>query len=283
MKLAVIIDGSGFIYRAYYGYPQMLSPTGQPANAVYGVCYMLFALLSNFQYNDCVIALDRGRRTFRSDLYAEYKANRPTAPDDLKAQFSAIREAYDSFGLPVIDRDGYEADDIIASCVDHYLDNGFENVCIVSSDKDLMQLVSDNVYIYDPLKKKKIDGSGVYEKFGVYPNQIIDFLALLGDAADNVPGVDGIGIKTAAKLLNQYETIEGIYENIDTIKSSKIRESLKRNKDRLHLARKLVTLEHNTGIKDISDFNNNKICCSSLRCFCERYGFSSLLKKIAIQ
>lgn len=259
----------------------MLSPTGQPANAVYGVCYMLFSLLSGLQYNDCVIALDRGKRTFRTDLYAEYKANREAAPDELKAQFASIREAYNSFGFSVIDKEGYEADDLIASCVDNYLQNGFENVCIVSSDKDLMQLVSGNVYIYDPIKKKKIDENGVFEKFGVYPHQIVDFLALLGDTADNVPGVDGIGIKTAAKLLNQYENIEGIYENIETIKSDKIRESLKTNQDRLHLARKLVALEHNTGIADISTFNNDKICCDKLCCFCERYGFSSLVKKLA--
>lgn len=255
MKLALVIDGSGFIFRAFFGYPLVVNEHGQPINAVIGVCSMLFSILSELEYDDCVIALDHGGKTFRHELYSEYKGHRDAVPDELRSQFQLIREAYQSFGVKIADKSGFEADDIIATQTKRYVLEGF-NVCIVSSDKDLMQLISNNVYMFDPMKKKKIDSNGVFEKFGVYPHQIIDFLALLGDASDNVPGVDGVGVKTAATLLQQYGSIDAIYENIQNIAKRKVRESLLQNRDRLILAKKLVTL-----VDDVE-------CCFDEDCSC---------------
>lgn len=276
MKKAVIIDGSGFVYRAFFGYPKFATSDGTPINAAYGVCSMVFSILSELEYSNCIIALDKGRNTFRSQIYSEYKANREDAPDDLRVQFPIIREAYHAFGFHIAEKDGYEADDLIATYVDKFSKEGYDEICIVSSDKDLMQLVNDRVYMFDPMKKKKIDANGVVEKFGVNPEQIVDFLALLGDASDNVPGVDGIGVKTAAKLLNAYGNIEGIYENLSKISSKKVRESLVVNKDRLILARKLVTLVKNV------ECGQTCPCCqinyTELTNFCKKYEMKNLVK-----
>lgn len=278
--LNLLVDGSGFTYRAYFGFPKFTTNNGTPINAVYGVCSMLFSVISQHNYSNCLIALDKGRHTFRTDLYADYKANRAAAPDDLVVQFPIIRKAYSAFGFNVIEKEGYEADDIIASLTDKFVQNG-SNVCIVSSDKDLMQLVNDKVYIFDPMKKKNVDSNGVYEKFGVFPNQIADFLALLGDASDNVPGVDGVGAKTAAKLLNEFGAIDGIYANMENVRPKRIQDSLVANKERLLLSRKLVSLAHDVDCE-----------CESLQCkidyrnligFCKEYGFNSLVKTIEAQ
>jgi len=279
VKKALVIDGSGFVYRAFFGYPKFSTSDGTPINAVYGVCSMVFSILSEFNYSNCVIALDRGRNTFRSQIYNDYKANREDAPDDLRVQFPIIREAYEAFGLHLAEKDGYEADDLIATFADKFVRDGYDEICIVSSDKDLMQLINDKVYMFDPMKKKKIDASGVVEKFGVNPSQIVDFLALLGDASDNVPGVDGVGLKTAAKLLNAYQNVEGIYENLSKISSRKVRESLVVNKDRLYLARKLVTL-----VKDVKcdqcDSSKCQIDYAKLIQFCNKYELKNLVKTI---
>jgi len=279
VKLALVIDGSGFIFRAFFGYPHFTTSNGTPINAVHGVCSMLCSVVSSFDYTSCVIALDRGRQTFRTQMYADYKSHRPELPSDLRIQLPIIRQAYESFGFHIAEQDGYEADDLIATYTKNFESRGYE-VCVISSDKDLMQLVNDRTHIYEPMKKKKIDINGVLEKFGVYPHQIVDFLALLGDAADNVPGVDGVGQKTAAKLLQEYQTIEGIYENIEKITSKKVRESLIANKDRLMLARKLVTLEAGLPFNEQRALSSANLRHGELINFCKKHELNNLAKKI---
>lgn len=279
MKLALVIDGSGFIFRAFFGYPHFTTSDGVPINAVHGVCSMLCSVVSGFDYDSCVIALDRGRNTFRTQMYADYKSHRPELPNELRIQLPIIRKAYESFGFHIAEQDGYEADDLIATYTKNFENRGYK-VCVISSDKDLMQLVNNRTHIYDPMKKKKIDTNGVLEKFGVYPHQIVDFLALLGDAADNVPGVDGVGQKTAAKLLQAYQTIEGIYENIEKITSKRVRESLIANKDRLMLARKLVTLESNLPFNEQCENSSCNLAYGKLASFCREYELNRLAKTI---
>ena len=212
-----LIDGSGYIFRAYYALPPLSRKSdGLPTGAVSGFCSMLFKLLEDSKSKDNLqkpthfaVIFDSARKTFRNKIYADYKANRSEAPDDLAPQFEYIRKSVLAFNLPSIELLEYEADDLIATYVDQILKKGAK-VTIVSSDKDLMQLFKDNVRIYDPMKNKFITNEDVLKKFGVEPKKIIDVQALAGDSSDNVPGVPGIGVKTAAELINKYETLENL-------------------------------------------------------------------------
>ena len=206
-----LIDGSGYIFRAYYALPPLSRKSdGLPTGAVSGFCNMLFKLLEDSKSIDnnekpthFAVIFDSARKNFRNEIYSEYKANRSDAPDDLVPQFEYIRKSVEAFNLPSIEMINFEADDLIATYVEQILNIGAK-VTIVSSDKDLMQLYKNNVRIYDPMKNKFIFKEDVINKFGVVPNKVIDVQALAGDSSDNVPGVPGIGVKTAAELINQY-------------------------------------------------------------------------------
>ncbi|MBQ3565500.1 MAG: hypothetical protein IJA14_05125 [Alphaproteobacteria bacterium] len=247
-KKARLVDGSGFIYRAFYAMPQMVNKKGEPVGAVYGFCSMMLPLLN--QQNDlfCVV-LDAGRNTFRNEIYPEYKSNRAETPADLKSQFSKLLKACEAFGLPVIEMNGYEADDIIATYAAKLSKVGY-SVEIVSSDKDLMQLVSDNVCLFDPVKSKTIGRDEVFQKYGVYPEQMITLQTLMGDSTDNIPGIKGVGPKTAAKLVNQFATISEMYENIDSVTPLRIREMLAAQRDTLKISEQLVTLRRDVPIDE---------------------------------
>ena len=212
-RTTYIVDGYGFVFRAYYSMPPLTSPTGVPVGAVYGFINMMMKLLEQHKNDNVIIVLDSGNKNFRHTIYPEYKANRSEAPEDLKIQFPIIREAIAALNLTVFELENFEADDVIASIAKQL--SLAQVVKIISSDKDLMQLMSQNIRFYDPVKQKEIDEACVKEKFGVQPEKIIDILSLVGDAADNIPGVMGIGIKTAIKLLNQFKSIEDIYKNIE--------------------------------------------------------------------
>ena len=246
-----LIDGSGYIFRAYYALPPLTRKSdGLPTGAVSGFCSMLFKLLEDSKSDKNLqkpthfaVIFDSARKTFRNEIYSDYKANRSEAPDDLAPQFEYIRKSVLAFNLPSVELLNYEADDLIATYVDKILKKGAK-VTIVSSDKDLMQLYKKNVRIYDPMKNKFITDEDVQKKFGVDPSKVIDVQALAGDSSDNVPGVPGIGVKTAAELINKYGTLEKLLDSASEIKQNKRRETLIENKNKALISKKLVTLKH---------------------------------------
>ena len=194
-----LIDGSGFIFRAFHGLPPMTRPDGTPVNAVYGFTTMLMKLLAETDSDHVAVVFDTSRQTFRSAIYPEYKAHRPPAPEELVPQFPLVRQATKAFDVCCIEMEGFEADDLIATYARAAVAQG-ATVTIVSSDKDLMQLVGPGVGMYDPMKSRVIGEAEVFEKFGVAPNRVVDVQALCGDSSDNVPGVPGIGIKTTGNI-----------------------------------------------------------------------------------
>lgn len=276
----VLIDGYGFLFRAYYALPPLTRKDGTPVGAVYGFTTMLLKLLASAETSHIAVVLDSGKKSFRNKMYKEYKANRPPAPEDLRPQFPLIREVVKAFDIPVLEKVGYEADDIIGTLAQQGKKKGMD-VVVVSSDKDLMQLVEDNVCLYDPMKQKTICEKEVFEKFGVKPEQVIDLLALMGDSSDNVPGVAGIGPKTAATLLNEFSTLDGIYENLPDMKKSKRKENLERDKEMAYLSRDLVSLELKVPLDEkVSDLKRNPINPVKLMKFLRKQDFISLLKRI---
>ena len=280
-----LIDGSGYIFRAYYALPPLTRKSdGLPVGAVSGFCNMLFKLLEDSKSDDNLekpthfaVIFDSARKNFRNEIYSEYKGNRSDAPDDLIPQFEYIRKSVKAFNLPSIELINYEADDLIATYVEKILDLGAK-VTIVSSDKDLMQLYKKGVRIYDPMKNKFINQDDVHNKFGVTPEKVIDVQSLAGDSTDNVPGVPGIGVKTAAELINQYGTLENLLKNASKIKQNKRRETLINNKDDAIISKKLVTLKKDVHVKDkIEEFILISVDQDKLYSFLREMEFNRLL------
>ena len=280
-----LIDGSGYIFRAYYALPPLTRKSdGLPVGAVSGFCNMLFKLLEDSKSDDNLekpthfaVIFDSARKNFRNEIYSEYKGNRSDAPDDLIPQFEYIRQSVKAFNLPSIELINYEADDLIATYVEKILDLGAK-VTIVSSDKDLMQLYKKGVRIYDPMKNKFINQDDVHNKFGVTPEKVIDVQSLAGDSTDNVPGVPGIGVKTAAELINQYGTLENLLKNASKIKQNKRRETLIDNKDDAIISKKLVTLKKDVPVKNkIEEFILKSVDQDKLYSFLREMEFNRLL------
>ena len=245
----ILVDGSGYIFRAYYALKTNLtSPDGTPIGAVFGFTKMLLKLLDDLEPTELAVVFDAGRKTFRNDIYADYKANRSDPPEDLIPQFPLVREATRALGLPLLEMAGWEADDLIASLAKQATEAG-KSCLIVSSDKDLMQLVRPGVSMLDPMKGRPIGHEEVIEKFGVPPEQVVAVQALAGDSSDNVPGVPGIGIKTAAELIREYGSLEGLLGRADEIKQPKRRESLIQFADQARLSEKLVQLSDSVPIE----------------------------------
>ncbi len=247
MNKLVLVDGSGYIFRAYYALPFMKRSDGTPVNAVFGFTNMLLKLLEDIQQENggkiaVAVVFDAARETFRNKIYKDYKANRKDAPDDLIPQFEIIKRIPNILNLPAIESYGYEADDLIATYCKSALQNNLK-VTIVTSDKDFMQLMKKNVTILDPIKKKELSESDVLEKFGVSPEKVIDVQALAGDASDNIPGVPGIGVKTAALLINEYSSLENLLNKAQNIKQEKRRLSILNNSELAILSKKLVILK----------------------------------------
>lgn len=280
-KELFLVDGSGFIFRAYHALPPLTRPDGTPVGAVMGFCNMLSKLL--FTHRDAHIAVifDAGRKNFRNDIYADYKAHRPPAPEDLVPQFPLMREAAIAFGLPTMEMEGFEADDIIATYAKLAEEQGTK-VTIVSSDKDLMQLVRGDIKLMDPMKQIMIGAAEVFEKFGVTPDKVIDVQALCGDASDNVPGVPGIGVKTAAELINLYGTLESLLDNTSNIKQPKRRETLETNAELARISKKLVTLRDDVPVpipvQQLVAGNQD-----NLAAFLEFQGFKSLASRLSLK
>ena len=282
-----LIDGSGYIFRAYYALPPLSRKSdGLPTGAVSGFCSMLFKLLEDARADDSkqkpthfAVIFDSARKNFRNEIFKEYKANRSEAPDDLAPQFEYIRKSVKAFNLPSIELLNYEADDLIATYVKQISNLGAK-VTVISSDKDLMQLVSKDIRLYDPMKSKVIGEKEVLEKFGVKPNQVVDVQSLAGDPSDNIPGVPGIGIKTAAELIQKYKNLDTLLKKATEIKQNKRRETLIQNKDQAILSRKLVTLKDDVPVKDeLSSFLLKDVNKENLFNFLREMEFNRLLSQ----
>ena len=280
-----LIDGSGYIFRAYYALPPLTRKSdGLPTGAVSGFCSMLFKLLEDSKSKEnkqkpthFAVIFDSAKKTFRNDIYSDYKANRSEAPDDLAPQFEYIRKSVLAFNLPSVDLLNYEADDLIATYVDQILKKGAK-VTIVSSDKDLMQLYKKDVRIFDPMKNKFISEEDIKKKFGVISSKVIDVQSLAGDSSDNIPGVPGIGVKTAAELINKYGNLEKLLKSTNEIKQNKRRETLIENKEKALISKKLVTLKHDAPVnRDLSEFKLKEIDKDKLYKFLREMEFNRLL------
>ncbi len=237
----ILIDGSGFIFRAFHALPPMTRPDGTPVNAVFGFTNMLARLLKDHGGTHIAVIFDAGRLTFRNRIYDQYKAHRPPAPEELIPQFALVREATEAFGVPAIELADWEADDLIASYASAVTEAG-GTATIVSSDKDLMQLLRPGVIMLDPIKQKPIGAAEVMEKFGVTPEQLVEAQALIGDSVDNVPGVPGIGPKTAAQLIAEFGTVEAVLAAAPSMKPSKRRDALLEHAEKARISRQLVEL-----------------------------------------
>ena len=276
----VLIDGSGYIFRAFHALPMMMSPEGVPVNAVFGFTKMLMKLMDDLQPSHVLVIFDAGRVTFRNDIYPEYKQNRTDPPDELVPQFSLVRDATEAMSLPVTELPGFEADDLIASYAKMAHESGTECL-IVSSDKDLMQLVRPGVTMLDPMKQRRISDAEVVEKFGVLPNRVVDVQSLAGDSTDNVPGVPGIGIKTAAELINQFGDLDSLLAGAETIKQPKRRQNLVNFAEQARISRELVRLKDDVPLdNNIASLVRPHRDMDRLSAFLSGQGFNSLLASI---
>ena len=282
-----LVDGSGYIFRAYYALPPLSRKSdGLPTGAVIGFSNMLFKLLEDSRSDDSknkpthfAVIFDSARKNFRNEIYKDYKANRSEAPDDLAPQFEYIRKSVEAFNLPSIEQINYEADDLIATYSKQIINAGAK-VTIISSDKDLMQLVSKNIRLYDPMKSKVIGEKEVHEKFGVKPTKVIDVQSLAGDSSDNIPGVPGIGVKTAAELINKYNNLENLLKKADEIPQKKRKQTILENKDSALISKKLVTLKNDVPVKDkIESFLIKEIKKDKLYKFLREMEFNRLLSQ----
>ncbi len=279
-----LVDGSSYIFRAYHRLPPLTNRHGQPAGAVYGFTTMLWKLLTDLSGeggpSHLAVIFDASSKTFRNDMYDQYKANRPPAPEDLIPQFPMIRDATRAFSVPCIETEGLEADDIIACYSNAAIEAGWK-VTIVSSDKDLMQLIVPGLDMLDTMNDRRLGAEHVVEKFGVTPDKLGDVLALMGDSVDNVPGVPGVGPKTASQLIQQYGDLESVLAAAPTITKPKLRQSLIDHAEMARLSRRLVTLECNAPLpQPLEELALQGIPPAPLRAFLEDHGFRSLLTKL---
>ncbi|MDA0996848.1 MAG: DNA polymerase I [Proteobacteria bacterium] len=280
-----LIDGSGFIFRAYFaGVAQrrpMTRSDGTPTNAVYIYTRMMLKLFEDTEADYVAVIFDKARRTFRNEIYPEYKAHRPDPPEDLIPQFQLVRDATEAMNVPAIDMENYEADDLIATYAREGAERGMD-VTIVSSDKDLMQLVNDRVQLWDGMKEKTIGAAEVIEKFGVGPERVVDVQALAGDSTDNVPGIQGIGIKTAAELIREYGDLDTLLARASEIKQPKRREKLIEQADMARISRQLVTLKADVPVTfSIDDFKKRQPDPEKLLTFLRQQEFKSLIQSVS--
>jgi DNA polymerase-1 len=268
----VLIDGSSYLYRAFHALPPLTNSQGEPTGALHGVLTMIQKLLREENPSQVAVVFDAPGKTFRDELYADYKANRPPMPDELRSQVQPILDAVEAMGLPLLRVTGVEADDVIGSLCKQASAQGL-SVLVSTGDKDLAQLVNDNVTLINTMNDSRLDRDGVKTKFDVYPEQIIDYLALVGDTSDNIPGVPKVGAKTAAKWLNLYASADGIVENSDDIKG-KVGDSLRDNVEQLRLSQDLATIRVDLDLEtNIADLNPREADTSRLR---ELYGHFEL-------
>ncbi len=274
-----LVDGSSYIYRAYYAIRHLSSPCGFPTNAIYGFIQMLLKLLKDCNPRHVAVVFDAGRITFRTELYPEYKANRAAMPDDLRVQMGPIREVVRAFNIPSLELEGFEADDIIAALAERFAGNG-GRVVVVTGDKDLMQIVTDRVTLLDTMKAKESGIAEVIERFGVGPELVADILGLAGDSSDNIPGVPGIGEKTATKLIQEFGSLDQLLERASEVKG-KNGEKLREFREQALLSRRLATVERNVPLEiGLEELTAREPDREALNAFFKQYGFTTLIKEL---
>ena len=282
MSAIILVDGSSWLYRAFHALPRLTAPDGQPTGAILGMGNMLQKLLKEYEPEQIAVVFDPRGKTFRHELYQDYKANRPPVPPELSAQFEPLCELIDILGLPRLQIAGVEADDVIATLACRAVEQERE-VLVVSGDKDLAQMVNDKVRLLDTMKDKLYDSEAIMDKYAVHPAQIVDWLTLMGDSSDNVPGIPGVGAKTAAKWLASYDTLDGIVEHADEIKG-KIGEKLRAHLEQLPLSRELVTVKTSVQLPvGLDELKRQDINQDGFEAFARRFGFNRWLEKTAAQ
>jgi DNA polymerase-1 len=278
-KCLILIDGSSFLFRAYHAIPPLTNPLGEPTNAIYGVSNMLRKLIADYQSDYITVVFDAPGKTFRNDLYDQYKSHRPPMPDDLRVQIEPLHHLIRAMGLPLIMESDVEADDVLGALAQHAEQQGF-NVIISTGDKDMAQLVTDHIILENTMSNTRMDIQGVIDKFGVKPEQIIDYLALMGDSSDNIPGIPKVGPKTAAKWLQQYQTLENLVANADKI-TGKIGESLRASLHQLPLAKQLTTIKCDLNLPyGMDDLKRRPINTGELKKLLADLGFLSWFKML---
>ena len=281
-----LVDGSGYIFRAYHALPPLTRKSdGLQVNAVLGFCNMLWKLLADMPKDDkpthLAVVFDKSEKTFRTEMYPEYKAHRPDLPEDLRPQFPLIRDAVRAFEIPCLEQAGFEADDLIATYARLAIE-AKATTTIVSSDKDLMQLVGNGVTMYDTMKDKRIGAAEVIEKFGVGPDKVIEVQALIGDSSDNVPGVPGIGVKTAAQLIGEYGDLETLLKRAGEIKQDKRRQTLIDNAEIARISKRLVTLDQNVPLDvAVDELAVHEPDYKNLIAFLKAMEFSTITRRVA--
>jgi DNA polymerase I len=279
-KKLIIVDISNFIFRAFFAIRPLTAPDGTPVNAVHGVLSMLLKIFKKYNPTHVFIARDTKGGSFRNELYDEYKANRSEPPEDLVPQFALIKELQEKMELPFFEHENYEADDIIGSACVQWKDD-FDEIFIASGDKDLMQFVGDNIYMLDTMKDKIYDAEGVFEKMGVHPNQIVDYLSIVGDASDNIPGMRGIGAKGAAKLLDEHKSLEVCIEHKDEMKGKRLINAFENHLEDALLSKKLVQIVTDIDLERVSsDTEFSFYPTNELFGFMERLNFKSVIRKL---
>lgn len=281
-----LIDGSSYIFRAFFALPPLTNSSGLPTQAVYGFTNTTFKFLKAYRPEYLAVLLDAGRETFRNQIYQDYKGNRPEAPPDLIPQFPYIRKILGAMNVPVLELAGFEADDLIATLAKYFSTRGSE-VVIVSGDKDLMQLVGESVRLLDTAKEKWIGVEGVKEKFGVEPEKVIEVMGLMGDSIDNIPGVKGIGEKTAIALIQRYHSLENLFDHLDELEKTglkgadRIRKALAEGKQRAFLSRDLATVRIDVPIQvELEQLRYRGYHQEKLRDLFVELEFSHLLKSL---
>ena len=279
-KRLILVDGSSFLFRAYHAIPPLTSPRGLPTNAIHGVTNMLKKLISDYHADYITVVFDAPGGTFRNELYAEYKAHRPPMPDDLRVQIEPLHQLIRAMGLPLIIESGIEADDVMGVLAKQAEAQGYQ-VIISTGDKDMAQLVNENIILENTMSNTRMDIQGVIDKFGVKPEQIIDYLSLVGDSVDNIPGVPNCGPKTAAKWLAQYETLDNLIANADDIKG-KIGDNLRASLEQLPLAKQLTTIKCDVELPySMADLRQKPADISELTALLTELGFSTWLKSLS--
>lgn len=285
MKKLLILDANAIIHRAYWALPKLTTKKGEVVNAVYGFLLILFKAIKDFKPDYIIAAFDYPAPTFRVKVFREYKAQRPKAPDDLYSQIPLVKKFLEAFSIKIFEKEGFEADDIIATIVEKTKENKDLEKIVITGDFDLLQLANQNTKILFLRRGIRdailYDKNKVHEKFGFFPKQIPDFKALRGDPSDNLPGIPGIGEKTAVQLLQEFQSIENIFNNLNRISNSKLKESLQKNKESAIKIRKLALLERKVPLQfslqecRFGDFSKNNV-----KDLLEKFEFKSLLKRI---
>jgi DNA polymerase-1 len=275
----ILVDGSSFLFRAYHAIPPLTNANGEPTNAVYGVSNMLRKLIADYHSDYITVVFDASGKTFRNDLYDQYKSHRPPMPDDLRVQIAPLHNLIRAMGLPLIIEPGVEADDVLGALAQHAEQQGYD-VIISTGDKDMAQLVTEHIILENTMSNTRMDIQGVIDKFGVRPEQIIDYLALIGDPVDNIPGVPKVGPKTAAKWLEQYQSLENLIAHADEI-TGKIGENLRASLDQLPLAKQLTTIKCDLDLPySIEDLKQQPMDKAELKSLLTDLGFMSWLKAL---